>query len=152
FADESSIQRTTFLPPPVDEIVLFSDCQFALPASSPPTYVVVDPNLESPGDARVARLEFRDKQIAAVIVNDGAPRELGWQGAEPSQSTAPTGSTTQIATPHEGAGVVSARLAPGDRWPENDALAILASPPMNSQRWWIGTGEPPASWTHLLPG
>src|SRR5262245_30023648 len=64
--------RTIFIPPAADAIVLFSDAQFDLPATGPPTYIVVDPNLEHAPDAAVARLEARGDTVVATVHNRGA--------------------------------------------------------------------------------
>src|SRR5262245_40518363 len=46
FSDEP-VERTIFAPPPsADAVLLFSDGQFELPQSAPPTFIAVDSNLE----------------------------------------------------------------------------------------------------------
>src|SRR5687767_12111895 len=52
--------QTRFAPPDAQAVLLFSDAQFELPTVAPPTYIVVDPLLESPPDASVEDLDLRD--------------------------------------------------------------------------------------------
>src|SRR5256885_1037263 len=147
---EISADHTTFSPPPVDQILLFSDGRFDVPAVIPPTHVVIDPALASPNDAAVVELEERGNQLAADVRNTGSPRVLSWMNKQRQSATAPTGSTvltTRLVTTTE---TITARLSPGDAWPENDALAIRPSPPMASQRWWVGD-SPPRGWMGMSP-
>src|SRR5271154_2555340 len=62
-------EQTIFTPPLADDIILFSDARFSLPAFSPPTYIVVDPNLENPPDAAVTRLESHGHRVTAAVHN-----------------------------------------------------------------------------------
>ncbi len=147
---EISADRTTFSPPPVDQILLFSDGRFDVPAVIPPTHVVIDPALASPNDAAIVELEERGNQLAANVRNTGPPRVLSWVNKQRQAATAPTGSTvltTRLVTTTE---TITARLSPADAWPENDALAIRPSPRMASQRWWIGDSAP-RGWMAMSP-
>ena len=90
FSDETA-SRTVYSPPRADAIVLFSDARFERPRSAAPTYVVIDPNLEHPGDAAVTRLESRADAIAVAIRNAGSPRELRVVGAGRGPTTIPSG-------------------------------------------------------------
>lgn len=147
---EMPADHTTFSPPPVDQILLFSDGRFDVPPVIPPTHVVIDPALASPNDAAVVELEERGNQLAANVRNTGSPRVLGWVNKQRQAATAPTGSTvltTHLVTTTE---TITARLSPPDAWPENDALAIRPSPPMASQRWWVGD-SPPRGWMAMSP-
>ncbi|WP_428939768.1 vWA domain-containing protein [Fontivita pretiosa] len=152
FSDDSA-PATQYEPSPdAAAIVLFSDGRFALPADpGPPTYPVVDPNLESPSDAAVVRLEPRDGSdhpIAVTIRNTGPPRRL----LSPGPTTASTG-TTIVSGQAFARGRVAAQLAPGDAWPENDRLSLYWPPPQRALRWWIGDSPPPAAdeWQAMLP-
>src|SRR4051794_18326518 len=140
---EMPSDQTNFAPPAnADAIVLFSDGRFDLPASSPPVTVVVDPILAHPSDASIVNLEERGNELAAEVRNSGAPRTLNWVNRKRQATTAPAGSTvvtTRLVTTTE---TITARLSPGDAWPENDVLAIRPSPPIASQRWWVGDAPP----------
>ena len=77
--------HTRFAPPAdADVILLFSDAQFDdLPATAPPTHVVLDPALEQPADAAIERLEIRrgsaggaGSSLAISVRNSDRPREL----------------------------------------------------------------------------
>jgi hypothetical protein len=140
--------HTVFAPPPADAVVLFSDGQFDLPASAPPTYPVIDPAMDHPEDAAVSQLSVLDHQVAASITNSGADRSIHWTGAAPESLYAPPGDSMQFAAP-AGRGEITAALSPGDRWPENDSLTLALPPPDNAEHWWVGTGCP-AGWT-LIP-
>ncbi len=134
-------ERTIFQPAPANAIVLFSDAQFELPASAPPTYVVLDALLEGPPDASVRRLEIHDGAIAVSVANrTGAVRSLLIGGGS-AATTRPieNGSyvVTQAMAPN--AVGVSASLAGNDPWPENDQLSILAPPPAAAERWWVSS-------------
>jgi len=138
--------------PDADAIVLFSDARFASPPDpGPPTYPVVDPNLETPSDAAVVRLEPRDgsdHQIAVTIRNTGPPRRLLF----PAPTTVPTGNTV-LSAPAFARGRVTAQLAPGDAWPENDRLWLYLPPVQRAPRWWIGDSPPAAAdtWQAMVP-
>lgn len=143
--------RTIFAAPSADAIVLFSDGRFELPTSAPPTFAVIDPNLESAPDARVDWLEIRGPSLAVAVANSGSAREL---------------STIEVAAPilvESGSQVITrdivsrdeticASLNPADPWPENDSLTINPAPPEQLQRWWVGGSPPDNSWVVVDPG
>jgi hypothetical protein len=142
---EMPADHTTFSPPPVDHVLLFSDGRVDVPPTTPPVHVVIDPALASPEDAAIVELEEPGNQLAATVRNTGKERVLSWVNKQRQSATAPTGSTvltTPLVTTTE---TITARLSPADAWPENDALAIRPSPPMASQRWWVGDA-PPRGW------
>lgn len=145
--------RTVFAPPDDAPVVLlFSDGQFELPAHAPPTYVVVDPGLEEPKDAAVSHLEIHDGQAVAEISNRGQPRVLNFIATQRSATdVAPSGDST-FAHPveHDAAGI-SAALAPGDPWPENDQLSILPAPRNLREQWWVGAQNAGTNWRSLKP-
>src|SRR2546427_486171 len=73
-----------------------------------------------------------------------------WVNKQRNSATPPTGSpflTTRLGTTTE---TITARLSRVDAWRENDALAIRPSPPMASQRWWVGD-SPPRGWIGMSP-
>jgi hypothetical protein len=137
--------QTRFAPPSADAIVLLSDGQFELPAFAPPTYPVIDPAMDKPGDAAVSDLKRIGKQVLASVRNSGPPRGLNWTGAKPDHPATLPGDDSQLATP-VGDGEAKASLTAGDRWPENDSLSIAAEPPVEKQKWWIGDSAAPAGW------
>lgn len=141
-------EQTRFVPPPADAIVLFSDGRFDPPPTAPPTYAVIDPLLDHPVDAAVIKLEQRQNSVAATISNTGPPRKMNWEDGSRSATTAPTGKivlTTQLA-----GNAVTARITPGDLWPENDALSLQIPQAMASQQWWVG-GNAPSDWEIMSP-
>lgn len=164
-------ERTVFDPPSgASAVVLFSDGRFDLPAAAPPTYVVIDPLLESPADAAVKSLEQRGDRMVAAVTNTAATRTLELTGvrladARPAAgpvigvkdmrphsifSGVATGSGVLQASIEPSAGRIGARLSPGDAWPENDQLWALVAPPA-AEQWWVGTGGP-AGWRTMSPG
>ncbi len=139
---------TLFAPPSAAAILLFSDCQFTLPPSAPPTYIVADPKLESPADAAVTRLELRGNSLAATVSNQTPlPRDIQFRGpvAGPTTRTSP-GNIVIERTLSAASGEVSAKLNPHDPWPENDTLWARIPPPLSSERWWIGASAAPQDW------
>jgi hypothetical protein len=142
-------EKTYFIPPAADAIVLFSDARFDLPATAPPTYIVVDPNLEHPPDAAVERLEARGDTLVATVHNNGpASRELTL-GQE--RLTVPTGEHVLRGRIEPAATMASAKFAGEDPWPENDQLAIVPPPPPQLQRWWVGGAPPDSTWRAFRP-
>jgi hypothetical protein len=137
--------RTIFDPPHADAIVLFSDAQFDLPKIAPPTYIVIDPNLENPPDAAVTRLESRGRTVTAALRNLGPPRQFELQ----HPTTIPTGSQLVTTELEEKQTVASAHFTSTDPWPENDRLDIILAPE-KFQQWWAGASAPPG-WTHIEP-
>jgi hypothetical protein len=140
-------EQTVYSPPPAaSAVLLFSDARFDLPASGPPTYPVIDPNLESPNDAAVRRLTMRGSEVVADVGNGGGPRKLMLRGAAVTQPVAIGRGMFSIAQPvARDSRQVAAELNAGDAWPENDALSIMTLPPMGAERWWVGGGAP-AGW------
>ena len=133
-------------------VVLFSDARFAPPSSAPPIYPVLDPNLESPVDAAVSSLQVRGREIVVNTSNSGTPRRLTLEGAaNASADTVPTGAFTRVRPLDPHASNLSARLAPGDAWPENDQLVALPSATEQSERWWVGASPPANGWRGFSP-
>ncbi|MGD1277627.1 MAG: vWA domain-containing protein [Tepidisphaeraceae bacterium] len=151
--------RTRLPPISADAVVLFSDCQFELPPWMPPTYIVVDPNLEAAADASVEQLELRDHTLVATIRNTGGQRLAFFEGVEGSTSSPVTGGRTILTRPlKEAISSPSVQLTPGDLWPENDAMSIRQSPPFASEAWWVGRRSAPpgnllegTAWRGMLP-
>jgi Ca-activated chloride channel family protein len=50
-----------------------------------------------------------------------------------------------------GSSQVSVELAPGDPWPENDALRANVPLPEEFERWWVGGSGPGGSWRTIDP-
>ena len=73
--DEIPTDQTTFNPPDADAIILFSDARFAPPPSSPPIYIVADPNLENVADASVQKLQLHNQSLTATIANTATTRQ-----------------------------------------------------------------------------
>jgi hypothetical protein len=144
---EGAPRETTFWPVGSKPIVLFSDAQFDLPTTAPPTYVVVDPNLEKVDNAAVVSLRVINDRAIAEVDGGTSPRTMSLSGRAPT--TAPTGRSTQsvaITSP-----MVTAHVDGRDRWPENDSLTIRVPPPMRAEQWWIGTRRADVSWRSLEP-
>jgi hypothetical protein len=157
--DDMPCDQTKFSPVDADAIVLFSDCQFDLPQWSPPIYVVVDPNLEQPGDARVDGLQINGGRLTASISNGGVPRVATFDGTTGiPDAPAPTGQS-QISRPMSPeATSASVQLNGNDPWPENDSMTIQNSPPFAAESWWVGSrtatdagGKPLPQWRFMSP-
>ena len=153
-AREEVPTRRTILAPPdrAAAIVLFSDGQFALPASAPPVYAVIDPALERTEDAAVENLQIREQTVAITVRNTGNPRDLALAGATPA--TQPVGMDRQLLSGqlNPAAGEVNARVQSRDAWPENNSLTIRPPPPQKLERWWISHRAPPdPSWRAVSP-
>jgi hypothetical protein len=157
--DELPANRTVFAPPPGQPVLLFSDGRFEIPPVLPPVYVVVDPLLESPGDAAVERLEIRGADAVVTVRNAGGPRELTLSGVDGAATVSvppgPLVVSRKLATSPR-TSVVVARLSAGDAWPENDALSLPAPPPALAERWWVAAAPPATSatdgaWRFLRP-
>jgi hypothetical protein len=150
FPDEPA-DRTIFAPPPGQTVLLFSDARFQIPQVAPRVYVVVDPQLESPGDAGVRRLEARGDEAMVTLHNGGGPRELTLSGAEEATRVAvspgPMVVARKLAASPRAATVVAptvvARLNAADVWPENDVLSLSPPPQPVAERWWVGAAAPP---------
>lgn len=146
--------KTLFTPPAATAILLFSDARFEPPAHAPPTFIVGDPMLDRTGDASVHRLEIRKDALAATTHIDARPRRLTIDAA----STQPTillevGRQTTVRPLRNDARIATATVTSDDRWPENDALSILLSPPLRMARWFISNGSAPSDqWLIRRPG
>jgi hypothetical protein len=137
--------QTIFAPPPADDILLFSDARFALPVFSPPTYTVIDPNLENIFDAAVTAVQIHGKRVTAAVRNTGPPREFHLQNLT---AIIPTGTQLFTANFDPPPTEVTAYFTPSDAWPENDSLSSPLPPPERLQRWWLGASPPPG-WVQL---
>ncbi len=142
--------QTVFTPPTADAILLFSDGQFELPTWSPPTFAVIDPNLQSASDGRIDWMEIRDKSVAVGVANSGAARELSISAAASPIVIGP-GSQVVTADLQLNTDAIRASLDPADRWPENDSTSIYPAPPAQLQRWWVGGSAPDSTWIALDP-
>lgn len=140
-------QQTTFQPPPAAAILLFSDARFNLPATATPTYVVVDPLLDAPGDAAIHRLELRDGAVALTVTNPAnTPRALGLTPAATGILPAIPPGTTILTVPTPPPQTdLTARIDSDDLWPENDALTLHLPAPALSERWWVSARAAPSS-------
>jgi von Willebrand factor type A domain len=154
-------EQTTYDAPAGGLVLLFSDGHFqgqgGTPLSTigmPPTHVAIDAALDAPADAAVEALEMRVSEVAVRLRNTTAARSLTLTGAGgPSPTTAPTGSVVLSRAIGPQAATVSARLSPGDAWPENDALSGPVPPPSQSERWLVtrSNAAPPAGWRGMSP-
>ena len=151
--NEIPADETVFSPVSSDAIVLFSDARFALPSASPPVYVVEDPALEEPDDAAVEDLQVRGRTATATVRNSGPTRTVTIAAGRSTASTQPiaSGVVTVERELSAKASRVTADLNPADLWPENDRLETLISPPMASERWWIGNSAPLEGWRSFSP-
>jgi hypothetical protein len=141
------VDQTAFTPPSTDAVVLFSDGQFSLPTTAPPTYPVIDPALDHPVDTAVSQLDINGQMVIATVTSSGPARSLHWTGAKPITTGPNSGLFTQYAQP-TGDGEITAELSAGDLWPENDMLSIHLPPTPQAQRWWIGDSAP-AGWRQM---
>ncbi len=133
--------QTCFTPPSVDAVILFSDGRFDLPAAAPPTFPVIDPALDDPADAAVTDLLLAGNRTTALV--SGTNRPLHWTGATPDPIAAATRSSVEFATAAGGDVPVIASVDSTDLWPENNSLSILPPPPLQREKWWIGSNCPP---------
>lgn len=131
--------QTVFSPPPAPAILLFSDCQFELPSSGPPTYVAADAMLENPPDASIQRLDVRGQAIAATIANT-TQKERSLQLAGHAHTVGQ--GTSIVSDPLPSQSTITAGLDSPDPWPEDNQLSISAPPPSLSQLWWVGSSAP----------
>jgi hypothetical protein len=154
FFDENADQTTYKPPADAEAVLLFSDGQFAVPPSAPPTFIVVDPALEHPEDAAIVQLESLGDDAIAVHTRSAGPttRQVAVSGSA-SPTTLPAGATVQtVHVDSSSAEVISAKISPGDAWPENDAMSIRMPAPAEAQRWWIGAAPSDASgWRVMAP-
>jgi hypothetical protein len=151
-----SSEKTDFAPVAgmtAGPILLFSDGQFPLPATAPPTYIAIDSGLEHPNDAAVTQLQIDGSDVAITVSNSASPRLLALRGVtDETPWSAPRGEFRIDRRTAPGVTAVRAELTPGDLWPENDALAAILPPPVRAARWWVGTSPPPgAGWTAMQP-
>ncbi len=141
--------------PPTDApaVLLFSDGRLSVPSSLPPVFCVVDSALENANDAAVSSLVTQGNTISVGVRNSGASaRMLSLPGAENEQlHPIQPGSFTLTQKIAPGAESVSATLAPGDKWPENDSLRTVVLPPFVAERWWVGGNAPNGGWRSLPP-
>src|SRR6185503_16813841 len=80
------------------------------------------------------------------VTNTGNPRRLSLTGTTGSSAGAPAGSYVLARPLDPAASRISASLAPGDAWPENDQAAALVPPSQQRQKWWVGTSPPAGDW------
>ena len=126
-------------------IVLFTDGRAEMPHPMPPTIVVLDPALDDPDDAAVVAVKPIGDGVAAEVHADetrnvsvaGGRADRAIVAGEGVVAIEPTGGPIRVA------------VAPGDAWPENDALT--APPPGGAERWWAAGGPAPAGFRQMLP-
>ncbi|HEV7302272.1 MAG TPA: vWA domain-containing protein [Tepidisphaeraceae bacterium] len=143
--------RTIFTPPASGVAIVFSDGRFELPATAPPTYIVIDPALDRPVDARMSSVDVQMNQLRAAFANNGPPREIVWTGVSDSAPDRIAGDYTLQADLSPNADRAAVRLSTGDNWPENDAMATVRPPPTDLERWWVGRDDPGAPWRRFAP-
>lgn len=142
FDQEDSVEQTHFAPPAdADAILLFSDAQFDPPSTSVPIYFAIDAGLDQPQDAAVTSLEFRGANLAIASRNSSGPRDLKLTGTTSGPTTLPAGQSMQLATLDPATENIGARISPGDRWPENDALWIHRHLTSEHPIWSIGNAS-----------
>lgn len=148
---ERPVPATRLDPPPAAALLLLSDGRFPLPASAPPTYALIDPTLARASDGRVQALNLDSTHFLATVAADTA-RSLTWVGG-PSGTTVPVPpGRVVLRHPASQDTTTTAKLSPGDLWPENDALTIAPPPPANRQRWFVTTGPTsPAGYVRVSP-
>lgn len=151
FAEGEQVEQTRFPSESADAIVLLSDAQFELPDSAPPTYIVVDPNLEQPIDASIRDLEPRSNEVVAIVQSSGNLRSIDFTGAT-GPTTVPAGRSAIAAKIDPAASVIAVRLDSADPWPENDSLSLR--PPTRGQQemWWLTQASSPAAFRAMQPG
>lgn len=127
-------------PDNADVLLLFSDGRARVSSPLPPTYVIIDPALESPGDARIEDIQWRDEQLAISVVNNGTARSLTSSLNAPARAATIPAKTSVVVTVPAARSLSSVQLSADDRWPENDVLSIAPPPTTDSERWWISQG------------
>jgi hypothetical protein len=147
------VARTEFIPRAAPAVLLFSDVRFELPAAAPPTHIVVDPELEDPPDAVVERMEAANGTFVVTARNTGLPRPiiLTVPPAVAEWTVPAGGAVITRPVPPGATSVVTARLAPGDAWPENDVVSLALPPPAEAQRWWVGEAVAGGGWRSMRP-
>ncbi len=150
---EMPADKTVFEPPAgASAVVLFSDARFDLPITAPPTYIVLDPRLESPIDAAIGSLDVRGGHVAVQISNSGSSRQLTLDGTDSAaRAIVPAGAITLVRPIDARATEVAARLTPGDAWPENDQLTAIPLKPERPEQWWVGPSPPKGNWRAFSP-
>lgn len=119
-----------------DVLLLMSDGRFEAPSVLPPVYVLYDPTLDAPNDARITELEWQENglKVGTMAVVPGRTLELT-NTTQPF--VVPKGSWQyRIDLPPE---PVTATLDQGDLWPENDRLDAIPPPVRSDQPWIIRT-------------
>ena len=141
-------EQTVFQPPAGSAaVVVVTDARFQISAGLPPTYIVLDPGLETPSDASVTALRINGRDVTATLSNSGPPRQILIDGVTHPASVAVPGGTLSLTHPLDSkAPSISARLSPGDLWPENDQLTAFPPPAARKDRWWVGMSQPGAGW------
>ena len=148
--------QTVWAPAAGAAVVLFSDVQFQLPPFAPPTFIVVDAAMEQPADAAVERMEVRAGDLTVTARNSGSnPRPIqvstGLGPAMAEESVGPGGAVMSRPLPPQTAGEVTAQLARGDLWPENDTGLLVPPPPPDGERWWVGGRSAGEGWRTTAP-
>ena len=128
---EMPADQTRFAPDSNRPVLLFSDGQFDLPGVYPPTFVVIDPNLERPDDARILTAGRQGSHAYAVV-------ECAQGGRMINGTSLPLGRSRVILE----VTTIDLRLSPGDRWPENDVMALPPAQPAQMQWWRVGSAAP----------
>lgn len=137
---------TRFDPPACDAILLFSDGRFVPPAFSPPVFAALDPRLQAADDAAVTDLRRDGRLLQIDARGAAAPRDL----ERPSGvERLPPGLSRRVVE-SSGDESASARIAPGDAWPENDALSLPAATGAAARARWAGDA-PPEGWQAIDP-
>jgi hypothetical protein len=117
-------------------------------------------------DGRIQGLEWRgidSSEVAAAIAVEGEPSRTmeftGVRETDPQQ----LGQGSVVITRHRdpSANRVTARLAPGDAWPENDSMELVPPPRAALARWWVAlpgaspgaspTIPQPDGWRRIAP-
>lgn len=146
---EQNVDRTIFNPPAGSEaILLFSDVQFALPASAPPTFIAVDVGLQNPPDAVANDLKVVGRNAIARITNNGETRMAF---IDQFYTAVPPGARILTQRLKAGATSTAVRLSANDAWPENDVLTLELPPPERSARWWVSAESAPEGFLLVRP-
>lgn len=141
------VDQTVLPPAPdMDAVVLFSDGQFALPPAYPPVYAVIDPAIAAFEDSQVRRLSIHNRNLAALIRNDGSEKPVRFSSDLRSPQTAPPGQTTILESLSNSYTPVVVTIDSPDRWPENNALTLQPPQPYDLEKWWLGNDAPDETW------
>lgn len=148
---EMAGRRTLFPTTSHPVILAFTDGRFAAaPSPGGAVYPVIDAGLDRVRDGSIERLEVRP-QDASIGVRSDEPRVLSLAGVGGEGTTVPVGRVVLTRPVTAGGTAVSAQLAPGDAWPENDALSAPVPPAATPERWIIGTRAAPPGWRSMQP-